>query len=158
MQHLHNYNVSGYCAHLAQISFDVLWNTIFNHLNQAFGQSLYFSQTCNLQAEFVYILPAQSRQTNSACRLQVWLKFEDGKNAWSQPCSMPTWIKYQAFGKKVFSLISVTLYHSLSKLFPTMFFLQGWTFFVALFLRWHHLSHRICVSTYIFRLLNVRKF
>ena len=30
---------------------------------QAFCQSLYFSQTCNLQAEFVYILSAQSRQT-----------------------------------------------------------------------------------------------
>ena len=42
---------------------------------------LYFSQTCNLQAEFVYILSAQSRQTNSACRLQVWLKYKDWQNA-----------------------------------------------------------------------------
>ena len=50
-------------------------------LLQAFCQSLYFSQTCNLQAEFVYILSAQSRQTKSACRLQVWLKYKDGQNA-----------------------------------------------------------------------------
>ena len=34
---------------------------------QDFAWSWYFSQTCNLQAEFVYILSAQSRQTNSAC-------------------------------------------------------------------------------------------
>ena len=60
----------------------------------------------------------------------------------------------KVFGKTVHSLISVTLYNSLFKLFPTMFFLQGWTFFVALFLQWHHLSHRICVSTYIFHLSN----
>ena len=36
---------------------------------QDFAWSWYFTQTCNLQAEFVYILSAQSRQTNSACRL-----------------------------------------------------------------------------------------
>ena len=32
-------------------------------VNQGFWQSLYFSQTCNLQVEFVYILSAKSRQT-----------------------------------------------------------------------------------------------
>ena len=48
---------------------------------QAFCQSLYLSQTCNLQAEFVDILSTQSRQTNSACRLQVWLKYKDWQNA-----------------------------------------------------------------------------
>ena len=42
-----------------------------------FALSWYFSQTCNLQAEFVYILSSQSRQTNSACRLQVWLTYQD---------------------------------------------------------------------------------
>ena len=36
----------------------------------------------NLQAEFVYILSAQSRQTNSACRLQVWLKYQDQAKPW----------------------------------------------------------------------------
>ena len=53
----------------------------FSTMKQAFCQSLYFSQTCNLQAEFVYTLSAQSRQTNSACRLQVWLKYKLGQNA-----------------------------------------------------------------------------
>ena len=47
---------------------------------QAFCQPLYSSQTCNLQAEFVYILSAQSRETNSACRFQVWQKYEDEQN------------------------------------------------------------------------------
>ena len=49
---------------------------------QDFAWSWYFSQTCNLQAEFVYVLSAQSRQTNSASRLQVWLKYQDQ----AKPC------------------------------------------------------------------------
>ena len=64
-------------------------------LTQAFFQPLYFSQTCNLQAEIVYILSAQSRQTNWACRLQVWVKYEDGQNAWSNQISA-VWKTYNA--------------------------------------------------------------
>ena len=50
--------------------------------SQDFAWSWYFSQTCNLQAEFVYILSAQSRQTNSACRLQVWSTYQDQAKPW----------------------------------------------------------------------------
>ena len=51
--------------------------------HQAFCHSLYFSQTRNLKAEFVYIFSTQSRQTNSACSLQVSLKYENRQNACS---------------------------------------------------------------------------
>ena len=61
--------------------YEILKNVCSTYV-QDFAWSWYFSQTCNLQAEFVYILSAQSRQTNSACRLQVWLKYQDQAKPW----------------------------------------------------------------------------